>query len=73
MPFAVPFAATVTSPDGSTALTMTLPATFMPYPGGKNQWFTALPALVTLDVFTAGVPIEAVLAENAAKLPWPWK
>jgi pimeloyl-ACP methyl ester carboxylesterase len=34
VPFAVPFAATVTSPDGSTALTMTLPATFMPYPGG---------------------------------------
>ena len=69
VPFAVPFAATATSPDGSTALTMTLPATFMPYPGGKNQWFSELPALVALNVFTAGTPVEDVLAEIAAKLP----
>ena len=70
VPFAVPFAATVTSPDGSAAITVTLPATFSPYPGGKNQWFSELPALIGLDAFPAGTPVEDVLGEMAAKAPF---
>jgi len=61
--FATPFAATVTSDDGTATITMTLPAGFAPVNSG--QWLSAQ-TLIMLRVFPAGATVEDALKAAVA-------